>query len=143
MTFEQAVQKTIQRLGDDPEQWQYGQANNKHIALKHALGEISENTFAKQLNLPSLPRGGNGYTPNSTGNNWNQSSGASFRMIVDTGDWDRSIGTNAPGQSGDPQSPFYKNLYKSWAENTYFPLYFSKEKIQEVTYKITRLHPNK
>ena len=64
-------------------------------------------------------------------------------MIVDTGDWDRSIGTNAPGQSGDPQSPFYKNLYKSWAENTYFPLYFSKEKIQEVTYKITRLHPNK
>ena len=142
-TFEQAVQKTIQRLGDDPEQWQYGQANNKHIALKHALGEISENTFAKQLNLPSLPRGGNGYTPNSTGNNWNQSSGASFRMIVDTGDWDRSIGTNAPGQSGDPKSPFYKNLYKSWAENTYFPLYFSKEKIQEVTYKITRLHPNK
>lgn len=141
--FEQAVQTTIQRLGDDPEQWKYGQINNKHVAITHALGDSSDATYAKQLNLPPLPRGGNGYTPNSTGNNWNQSSGASFRMIVDIGDWDRSIGTNAPGQSGNPQSPFYKNLYKPWAENTYFPLYFSKEKISEATYKITRLYPTK
>ena len=64
-------------------------------------------------------------------------------MIVDTGDWDLCIGTNTPGQSGNPKSPFFKNLYKPWAENIYFPLYFSKQKIQEVAYKKTYLIPSK
>jgi penicillin amidase len=62
-------------------------------------------------------------------------------MIVSTGDWDTAVGTNAPGQSGDPESPFYDNLYKDWAEDVYFPVYFSKQKIQSVTYKKTLLTP--
>ena len=142
-TFEQAVQTTIQRLGDNPEQWRYGQLNNKHVALTHPLGNISNAAIAQQLNLQPLPRSGNGYTPNSTGNSLNQIKGASFRMIVDTGNWDLCIGTNTPGQSGDPKSPFFKNLYKPWVENIYFPLYFSKQKIQEVAYKRTSLIPSK
>ena len=140
-TFKKAVETTIDRLGENPELWQYGQVNNKHVALTHPLGDISKAVVAQQLNLPAIARGGNGYTPHSTSNNWNQSSGASFRMIVDTGNWDRSLGTNAPGQSGNPDSPYYKNLYRPWSENSYFPLYFSKQKIQETAHKVTRLYP--
>ena len=140
-TFQAAIADLKNRLGEDPNQWQYGQAANKHTSLTHALGSVANAAAAEQLNLAPLPRGGNGYTPGSTGSNYRQSSGASFRMIVSTGDWDTAVGTNAPGQSGDPESPFYDNLYKDWAEDVYFPVYFSKQKIQSVTYKKTLLTP--
>ena len=39
--------------------------------------------------------------------------------------------TNAPGQSGDPRSPFYDNLLKGWAEEEAFPLLYSRESILE------------
>ncbi len=52
--------------------------------------------------------------------------GASFREVLDVADWDRSIVTNVPGQSGQPGSPFYGNLHKLWADDTYFPLAYSR-----------------
>jgi penicillin amidase len=64
-------------------------------------------------------------------------------MIVNTGDWDSAVGTNAPGQSGDPESPYYNNLFEDWAADRYFPLYFSKEKIKNATDHISRLKPLK
>lgn len=140
-TFKKAIEIVSARLGKDVKKWQYGQPQNKHIAMVHPLGIKGTNPTAQKLNLPPLPRGGNGYTPNSTGNNWNQSSGASFRIIIDTGDWDRALGINAPGQSGHPASPFYSNLYPMWADDDYFPLYFSKPKIKEALHSILRLQP--
>lgn len=123
--FEKAVANLESRLGSDVNTWKYGQPDYKHITIQHALG------FAdSSLNLGPLPRGGNGYTPGSTGNNLDQSSGATFRMVVDVGNWDAAKGTNAPGQSGNPDSPFYDNLFKSWAEDEFFPVYYSKEKIE-------------
>lgn len=140
-TFQAAVADLKTRLGVQSEKWQYGQANNKHTALTHPLGSAANSETAKKLNLGPLPRGGNAYTPGSTGGNYRQSSGASFRMIVNTGDWDAAVGTNAPGQSGDPESPFYSNLFKDWAEDHYFPVYYTKEKIKSVTYKKMILTP--
>jgi penicillin amidase len=139
--FKNAVGNLKKSLGEDPLQWQYGQEAYKHSSITHALGAVASSQYAKKLNLPSLPRGGNAYTPGSTGSNKRQSSGASFRMIVNTGDWDATIGTNAPGQSGNPDSPFYTNLYEDWAKDVYFPVYYSKEKIEEHLYKRTLLTP--
>lgn len=139
--FKNAVGNLKKSLGEEPLQWQYGQEAYKHSSIIHALGAVASSQYAKNLNLPSLPRGGNAYTPGSTGSNKRQSSGASFRMIVNTGDWDATIGTNAPGQSGNPDSPFYTNLYEDWAKDVYFPVYYSKEKIEEHLYKRTLLTP--
>ena len=140
-TFGKAVANLKSRLGEDPKKWQYGQVKNKHSFITHALGKVANNIFSEKLNVGPLPRGGNGYTTGSTGGDYRQSSGASFRMIVNTGDWDAAIGTNSPGQSGDPKSTFYSNLFKDWAEDQYFPIYFSKDKIEAVTYKKTILNP--
>jgi len=140
-TFEAAVSDLEHRLGDDMSQWQYGQEKNKHTKINHALGMVVNDSLAGQLNVGPLPRGGNGYTPGSTGNNLRQSSGASFRMIVNTGDWDDAVGTNGPGQSGDPNSPFYDNLFQPWAKDQYFPVYFSKGKIDSVAVRNTHLQP--
>ncbi|MCZ6870090.1 MAG: penicillin acylase family protein, partial [Gammaproteobacteria bacterium] len=57
-------------------------------------------------------------------------SGASWRMVLDVGRWDRSTMTNAPGQSGDPRSPFYANLLKGWATDQSFPLLYSRRQVQ-------------
>ena len=141
ITFEEGVSNLKKRLGPDTQEWRYGQTKFKHSFMEHALGGIGTDAVVSKLNLGPLPRGGNAYTPGSTGGNDRQSSGASFRMIVNTGDWDAAIGTNAPGQSGNPESPFYNNLFKDWAEDQYFPVYYSKEKIRSVTYKRTLLIP--
>ena len=51
--------------------------------------------------------------------------GASFRQIADVSDWDRSVATNAPGQSEWPRSTHFSDLAKLWAAGEYFPLAFS------------------
>jgi penicillin amidase len=86
----------------------------------------------KKANMGPAPRGGNSYTVCATSSKNNQYKGASFRIIADTKDWDNSVGTNTPGQSGNPDSKFYKNLFKSWASDHYFPLYYSKSKIETI-----------
>ena len=123
--------------------WQYGQAKNKHIKINHALGRIVNDSLQEAFNVGPMPRGGNATTPGSSGSNYNQSSGASFRIIVDTGDWDKAVGTNTPGQSGDPSSMFYDNLFDSWATDKFFPVLYSKEKIEEAAHEKSELLPAK
>lgn len=141
--FKSAVANLTKKLGEDMNNWQYGQANYKHIYMEHALSNAVDVSTSEMLDLGPLPRGGNAYTPGSTGGNLNQSSGASFRMIVNTGDWDAAIGTNGPGQSGNPESPFYSNLFEPWAKDQYFPVYYSKSKIEEHKAEKVVLEPKK
>ena len=130
-------------LGDDLNNWIYGQEKFKHTYMAHALGEVVNEATKAKLDLGPLPRGGNSYTLNSTSGNSKQGSGASFRMIVNTGNWAAAVATNGPGQSGDPESPFYSNLFESWAHDQYFPVYFSRSKIELVTVQKTFLIPKK
>jgi penicillin G amidase len=139
--FENAITNVENTLGSDMNKWQYGQEKFKHTYMAHALGSSVTNDTKQKLDLGPLPRGGNSYTPGSTGGNNNQNSGGSFRMIVNTGDWDAAIGTNGPGQSGDPDSPFYSNLFEPWAKDQYFPVYYSREKIDSVTVNSYILKP--
>ncbi len=107
----QAVSELERRLGPDKNRWRYGQEAFKHIRLKHPLSDAVTADLRARLDLGPLPRGGYGHTVNSTSDDDNQATGASFRIIADTGDWDRSVGTNTPGQSGDPASPHYRDLF--------------------------------
>ena len=142
-TFEAALGNLAERLGDDMSHWQYGQTENKHIYMNHAIGRVANDELKSQLNVGPMPRGGNGYTPGSTSSNLNQSSGASFRIIVNTGNWDDAVGTNSPGQSGDPESKFYQNLFESWAKDEYFPVYYSRDKIESAAVEKLILLPEK
>ena len=127
--FISSIQDLKNRFGSNIEDWVYGQNNYKHIKVNHPLDDIVNDSINKIISFKRYSRGGNSYTPGSTGSNLNQSSGASFRVIIDTKDWDNSIATNSPGQSGDPSSPFYRNLYESWANDEYFKLLYSKDLI--------------
>ena len=131
-SLEIAVEDLEARLGPEMADWRYGQEAYKHAIIRHPLAGAVSPELADRLNVGPAPRGGNGYTLNNTGNGDNQTSGASFRIIVDTGDWDRTVGSNAPGQSGDPDSPFYDNLFDLWANDRFFPVFYSRERVESV-----------
>jgi penicillin G amidase len=131
--LQQAVADLSKKLGPDSRNWIYGQAANHHVQIKHPLSNAVDATTRKKLELGPLPRGGYGSTPGMTGNTDNQTHGATFRMAVDATNWDLSMFTNAPGQSGNPDSPFYRNLFELWANDQHFPVYFSRNLIEKVT----------
>ena len=80
---------------------------------------------------------------NATGSGNNQTAGASFRIIADTENWDNSVGTNTPGQSGDPGSRHYRDLFEMWAKGKYFPVFYSRRKVDSVAEEKLVLSPSR
>ena len=128
-TFITSNKELKSKFGTETSKWLYGQQEYKHIKIKHPLEHIVNDSIYKLVSFKTYPRGGNAYTPGSSGSNLRQSSGASFRVVIDTKDWDNSVATNSPGQSGDPNSIFYRNLYEDWANDSFFELHYSKQKV--------------
>ncbi len=139
--LQQAVFELTKKLGSDMKKWQYGQTSYHHVLFKHPLSNAVNETMRKNLEVGPIPRGGNSSTPGSTGNSDNQTHGATFRMVADASDWDKTMFTNAPGQSGDLSSPYYKNLFSLWAVDKHFPVYFSKPLIERVAKERIVLKP--
>ena len=137
-SLEEAVKDARERLGDDPSKWRWGKL---HIApFTHALSTDDERRAL--FNLPSVERGGDGNTVNNTsGSGFRQNHGASFREILDVSDWDRSVATSVPGQSGQPGSKHYGDLLPLWAEGKYFPLLYSKQKVEAMAKQRLTLEP--
>jgi penicillin amidase len=94
-----------------------------------------------KFDVGDLPRGGDAYTVDATGGTDNQRSGGSFKIIVDTEEWDNSVGLNNPGQSGDVSDPHYRDLYQLWSRGRYFPIFYSRKKIESVVEKTIALQP--
>jgi len=141
--LDDAVVALEEKLGSDMSGWLYGQADYHHAYLRHPMGTAVDASTRAVLEAGPLPRGGYGSTVNQTGNGDNQTSGASFRIIIDTGDWDRAVGMNTPGQSGDTRSPFYDNLFEFWANDQFHPVFYSRDKIEEVTARRIELRPGR
>ena len=139
--LDQAVDGLTRRLGPEVTLWRYGQPAYKHLTLRHPLSASVTPALRAQLDLGPVPRGGSAYTVNNTSDADNQATGASFRIIADAGDWDRSVGTNTPGQSGDPASPHYRDLLLPWAQGEYFPVAYSRPRVEAITEATTTLIP--
>jgi penicillin G amidase len=118
--------------GDDPGKWSWGALHV--MRFRHPLDQTAG--AEKFLDLGPLPRPGDDYTVNATGfrgDSFEQGSGASYREILDTSDWDKSVAINTPGQSGQPGSPHYSDLLPLWGEGKYFPLVYSREAVEKAT----------
>jgi penicillin G amidase len=140
-TLQKALTALEKRLGADVSKWQYGQEKNKHVLMRHPLSNAANATLKKRLEVGPAPRGGYSHTVGATGNALNQTHGASFRMIMDLSDWDATLCINTPGQSGNPDHPNYQNLFDLWAKDRYFPLFFTKAKIESATKERLILKP--
>ena len=126
--------------GRDPAKWSWGLMH--HVRFRHPLDQIP-GAAALTDPLP-VPRPGDEYSVNATGypdDSFDQTSGASYREILDLSDWDHSVAVNVPGQSGQPGSPHYSDLLPLWSEGKYFPLMYSREAIEKETTDTLELKP--
>jgi penicillin amidase len=99
------------------------------------------------LGIDSIPRGGDAYTPEATGNptvnGADQGYGASVMAVYDLGDWDRSVALNTPGNESQAGSPHYKDLAPLWGSSQYFPLSYSRRMVEANTTERLSLEPAK
>ena len=137
-SLDEAFAELTSTLGTDFADWRWGDLHR--ISFRHPLSNSPERRSVLDLGL--IRRGGDGFTPNATrGPGYSQSSGASYRHILDLADWDRSVFTSTPGQSGQPGSPHYGDLLPMWAEGRYAPLVFSRSAVEENTAHRLLLEP--
>ncbi len=135
------VADLVERLGPDRLHWQYGQEKFKHVLIHHPLSPAVDDDTRAMLDVGPAPQGGYDSTLNNTGAGDNQTGGPSFRVILDAANWDNSVATNAPGQSGDPRSPHYRDLFDLCIDHQYFPLFYTRAKIESVTESRLVLEP--
>jgi penicillin G amidase len=141
-TIAEALVDCRQRLGDDPGLWQWGRVH--HAFFEHPLAAVVPSTQA--WNIGPFSHGGSGTSPMHTGyrpSDFRTMQGASVRIVVDVGDWDQSRCINAPGQSGDPRSPHYRDIAPLWADGQYVPLLYTRTAIDAVATAIIKLKPVK
>ncbi|WP_373523353.1 penicillin acylase family protein [Aquiflexum sp.] len=139
--FELALTELEKKLGPDQSKWHYGQVDYKHALIRHPLSLALSEEWRNKLDLGPVPRGGYSFTPSANAYGDNNTAGASFRIIVDTKDWESTLGINTPGQSGNPESPFYKNLFSKWANDEYFIVSYKYDNIKRNLAERTVLKP--
>jgi penicillin amidase len=113
--LKKAIDQLASRQGADWKSWRWGRMHTR--SFPHA--------FVAEFDLPTVERPGGAGTV--------AADGASYREILDVSNWDNSIVTNTPGQSAQPESPFYGSLLPLWADNQYFPLVYSRQAVDDHT----------
>jgi penicillin G amidase len=140
-SLREAVADTEQLLGPDHEQWAWGRL---HVSrLVHPLSPLFDEPTRDRLAVGPVERGGSGDTVGNTAYtaNFVQSGGSTFRIVIDVGNWDGSLVMNSPGQSGDPDSPHYADLFERWGRGEPFPLLYSRDAVEAATEQRIHLRP--
>jgi penicillin amidase len=137
-TFAAAVDKLKKLPAAQQSRW-----GALHTAtFTHPLAALDP-AIAKAFNVGPFERQGDANTTNNTryDDHFRQIHGASYRHLIDLADWDRAIATSTPGQSGQPGSPHYDDLAPLWAKGEYFPLAYSRAKVDAVASRRLTLRP--
>lgn len=134
--------QTEKLLGTDPKLWQWGKLH--HALIAHPFAAAVDSATRAKLNVGPFAKQGGASTPNMSSydpRDFRQTGGPSFRLVVDVGNWDNSRAINAPGQSGDPDSPHYRDLADRWLKGEYFPLLYSRKRVEADTVRRITLQP--
>jgi penicillin G amidase len=128
----EAVTEVTQKFGADTTAWRWGTIHTAE--LRHPL--------ARTFDLTPVSRAGDANTVFATGGaNYQQTAGASYREVIDLGDFDNSVAINVPGQSAQPGSEYYDDLLPLWGNDKYFPLVYSRARVEAETKHVLRLLP--
>ncbi len=126
-TLTAAMTECREILGAAIELWRWGMLHQNTFV--HPLSSTAEPGSHSLRDVGPLPVGGSELTPcyaSYRSDNFAVTTGASFRLVVDVGNWDESWVVNAPGQSGNPSSQHYDDHAVLWAHGNYVPLLFSQ-----------------
>ena len=137
-----AVAEVAEKLGADPKGWAWGKLHRARF--DHALLPLADKATVPQLTVGPLMMGGAANVPHAATyrrSDYMLTAGASFRMVLDVGNWDASRTINTPGQSGDPLSGHYRDLAPLWAAGQYVPLLYSKSAVEAAASEVITLTP--
>src|SRR4029077_2143316 len=109
----EALTRMTKDWGADCCAWRYGRINESKLP----------HMFIDQFSLKPVERPGGFNDVNATG--------ANFRRIIDFADLDKTMATNAPGESGQPGSPYYANAREKLADGVYFNLPFTRPAVEK------------
>ena len=141
-TLKEATEHLKGLLGVDRADWEWGKLHQ--VRLVHPLSSLVDRPTRERLDVGPVPRGGSGDTVGNTAyhlENLRQTGGSSWRVVVDVGGWDHSLFINSPGQSGDPASPHYSDLFLPWARDEAVPLLYSRPKVEAAAERRIVLEP--
>lgn len=130
--FEDAILYLKERLGKDSQKWQW--SNLHQMEMPHALS--IQKPLDKIFGLGPYPIGGDTDTPFQTyPNNVEKFDGeivtASYRQIIDMGNFDNSLAIAPGGQSGNLASPFYASQVKDWLKGNFHPMCWSRKAVEQ------------
>lgn len=131
-------------LGPDMSRWTWGRLH--HARFVPAVARLAGPELAAQMSLGPLEVPGSSSTPRAATydpRTFDQTAGASVRLVMDVGAWDNSMAINSPGQSADPMSPHYRDLFPLWAAGSYVPLRFSRAAVEADAETVMSLTPAK
>ncbi len=144
--LEQSLVETAQflknNLGPTPADWRWGHLHQ--VEIKHLLGQVKP--LDRLFNLGPYAGSGHFATVRQSAaipgmdfkhNGWT----VSHRHIYDLQNWDQSLGTIVPGQSGMIGSPHYADQMKLWLDVKHHPLCYSRLKVDSVAKHILYLIP--
>jgi penicillin G amidase len=126
-----ALAEIKRTLGPDTATWAWGRLH--HATFEPAVAVLADPQLRAQMTLGPLETPGSSSTPRAQayrGSDFQVMAGASVRMVMDVGAWDNSVVMNTPGQSDDPMSAHYRDLFPMWAEGSYVPLRFSRAAVE-------------
>lgn len=141
-SLEAAVAEVASRLGPDPSTWAWGRLHQAQFT--HVLASLARDGEASGLSVGPAPMAGTSLSPLAATwrpDDFRVTSGASFRMVLDVGNWDASRFINTPGQSGDIDSAHARDLFETWSRGGYLPLVYSRKAVEAATERVLRLSP--
>jgi penicillin amidase len=137
-----ALLELNQSLGPDMETWAWGRLH--HATFDPAAAALADPQLRAQMTVGPLQVPGSASTPRAQtyrASDFAVVSGASVRMVMDVGAWDNSVAMNTPGQSDDPMSAHYRDLFPLWAQGSYVPLRFSRAAVDRDAEDLIHLTP--
>ncbi|HZC16996.1 MAG TPA: penicillin acylase family protein, partial [Caulobacteraceae bacterium] len=137
-----AIDELTAREGADVAGWTWGGIH--HATFVPAAAAVADPATRAQMTLGPLELPGSATTPRAATyrtEDFGAIAGASVRMVLDVGAWDNSRVINTPGQSGDPFSAQYRDLFPLWAGGQYVPLLYSRAAVDQAACTVIRLNP--
>jgi penicillin amidase len=139
-----ALTELRQRLGSDMTTWAWGRLHR--AGFEPAIAVLADPELRAQMSVGPLETPGSSSTPRAQSyrpTDFAVVSGASVRLVMDVGAWDNSVAMNSPGQSDDPMSAHYRDLFPMWAQGTYVPLRFSRAAVDRDAEELIHLSPGR
>ena len=137
-----ALAELSQRLGPNMTSWSWGRLH--HANFEPAVAVLADPELRAQMSVGPLETPGSSSTPRAQAyrdGDFSVIAGASVRLVMDVGGWDNSVAMNTPGQSDDPLSAHYRDLFPLWAQGSYVPLRFTRAAVDEDAEDLIHLSP--